>query len=72
MKIHKTVQIVGAPKKCTCLTIQLHGLEWVVFTFCNIRRCFLSRFKLKHDNLETRLGGLLVGEKKNKPTSKLQ
>lgn len=33
---HKTVRIVGAPKKFTSLTIQLHGLEWVVFTFGNI------------------------------------
>lgn len=29
------------PKKSTCLTIHLHGLEWVVFTFGNISQWFI-------------------------------
>lgn len=33
-----TVWRVEAPKKSTSLTIHLHGLEWVVFTFGNISR----------------------------------
>lgn len=36
-----TVRRVEAPKKSTCLTIHLHGLEWVVFTFGNISWWFI-------------------------------